>query len=193
MLNLQGQEYTITKEMIKEIKRYEKEVHVREVEPHVIEPSFGIGRIIYSLLEHSFRVREEDEQRTWLALPPVVAPLKCSVLPLSKNKEFDPFVKKLSTALNEMDISHKIDDSGGSIGRRYARTDEIGIPFGVTIDFDTVHKQPCTVTLRERNSMKQIRMPVRYLLSCVYTTLTNWGLHQVGLTQDNPSFVYTNQ
>ena len=67
----------------------------------------------------------------------------------------------LATALNEMDISHKVDDSGGSIGRRYARTDEIGIPFGVTIDFDTVKKQPCTVTLRERNSMKQIRVPVR--------------------------------
>ncbi|CAB3995135.1 glycine--tRNA ligase-like, partial [Paramuricea clavata] len=135
----------------------------REVEPHVIEPSFGVGRIIYSLLEHNFHVREEDVQRTWLSLPALVAPVKCSVLPLSKNKEFEPFVKTLSSGLNEYDISHRVDDSAGSIGRRYARTDEIGIPFGVTIDFDTVNKQPSTVTLRERNSMKQIRIPIDVL------------------------------
>ena len=59
-------------------------------------------------------------------------------------------------------MSHRIDDSGGSIGRRYARTDEIGIPFGVTVDFDTVNQKPSTVTLRERNSMKQIRIPVSW-------------------------------
>ena len=166
-INVEGQEYTITKDMVKEVKRYEKEVHVREVEPHVIEPSFGIGRIIYSLLEHNFHVREEDVQRTWLSLPALVAPVKCSVLPLSKNKEFDSFVKTLSSELNEYDISHRVDDSAGSIGRRYARTDEIGIPFGVTIDFDTVNKQPSTVTLRERNSMKQVRIPIDVLAKSV--------------------------
>ena len=61
--------------------------------------------------------------------------------------------------LKSRGISHKIDDSGGSIGRRYARTDEIGIPFGVTVDFDTV--QSNSATLRERNSMRQIRAKVR--------------------------------
>ncbi|XP_046846624.1 glycine--tRNA ligase-like [Xenia sp. Carnegie-2017] len=163
VMKINGQEFIVTKEMIKEIKRYEKEIYVREVEPHVIEPSFGIGRIIYSLLEHNFHVREEDDQRTWLSLPPLIAPVKCSLLPLSRNKEFDPFVKKLSNGLNEFDMSHRIDDSGGSIGRRYARTDEIGIPFGVTVDFDTVNQKPSTVTLRERNSMKQIRIPIDIL------------------------------
>lgn len=152
-----GKELTLTKEMVKEIKRYKKEVHVREVQPHVIEPSFGIGRIMYSILEHNFKVREGDEQRTWLSLPPMLAPVKCSVLPLSKNEAFDPYIKQISSALTELDISHKIDDSSGTIGRRYARTDEIAIPFGVTIDFDTVNKTPHTVTLRERNSMRQIR------------------------------------
>ena len=52
---------------------------------------------------------------------------------------------------------HKVDDSSGSIGRRYARTDEVAIPYGVTIDFDTVNKVPHTVTLRDRDSMKQVR------------------------------------
>lgn len=71
----------------------------------------------------------------------------------------------LADGLNVYDISHRVDDSSGSIGRRYARTDELGIPYGVTIDFDTVNKQPSTVTLRERNTMKQIRIPVRSLNS----------------------------
>ena len=70
---------------------------------------------------------------------------------------FDPFVEKISSALTELGMSHKVDDSSGSIGRRYARTDEIAIPYGVTIDFDTVNKVPHTVTLRDRDSMEQVR------------------------------------
>lgn len=58
-------------------------------------------------------------------------------------------------------VSHKVDDSSGSIGRRYARTDEIGVAFGITIDFDTVNKTPHTATLRDRDSMRQIRAEVR--------------------------------
>jgi len=151
-------EVELTKSMIKDVRHYKKDTHVREVTPHVIEPSFGIGRIMYAILEHNFCTREGDEQRTWLSLPAVIAPVKCSVLPLSRNEAFEPFVQQISTALTEFDISHKIDDSGGSIGRRYARTDEIAIPFGVTIDFDTVNIDPHTVTLRERNSTKQVRV-----------------------------------
>lgn len=61
--------------------------------------------------------------------------------------------------LTKLDVSHKVDDSSGSIGRRYARTDEIAIPYGITIDFDTL-KEPNSVTLRERDSMGQVRIPV---------------------------------
>jgi len=150
-------DYNILKNMVKEVKRFKKDVHTREVVPHVIEPSFGIGRIMYSVLEHNFQMREGDEKRTWLSLPPLVAPIKCSVLPLSRTDAFDPFVQQISTALTELGMLHKVDDSSGSIGRRYARTDEVGIPYGVTIDFDTVNKTPHTVTLRDRDSMKQVR------------------------------------
>ena len=62
-------------------------------------------------------------------------------------------------ALTQLDVSHKVDDSSGSIGRRYARTDQISIPYGITVDFDTL-KEPHTVTLRERDSYKQIRVDV---------------------------------
>lgn len=116
-----------------------------------------------------------------------MAPYKCSVLPLSSNQEFVPFVKELckrphtfhavaplpggrltplfrspsAEAMTKNGVSHKVDDSSGSIGRRYARTDEIGVAFGITIDFDTVNKTPHTATLRDRDSMRQIRAEVR--------------------------------
>jgi glycyl-tRNA synthetase len=149
---------TLNKDMVS-VRTTQKTVHVEEIIPSVIEPSFGIGRIMYSLLEHRFMTRDGDEQRCYFSLPPVVAPLKCSVLPLSNNPDFVPFVKKISAALTRVDVSHKVDDSSGSIGRRYARTDEIAIPYGITIDFDTL-KEPHSVTLRERDSMAQVRIPL---------------------------------
>merc|ERR1712200_179173 len=132
---------------------------VEDIIPSVIEPSFGIGRVMYALFEHNFRVREEDEQRTYFTLPPVIAPLKCSVLPLSNNVEFSPLVAKVSEELTENDVSHKVDDSAGSIGKRYARTDEVAVPFGITIDFESL-KEPHSVTLRERDTTSQVRIEV---------------------------------
>lgn len=153
-----GQKLTIGKGMA-EVKRYEKTVHVEEIVPSVIEPSFGIGRIMYAVLEHSFRQREGDEMRQYLSLPPIVAPLKCSVLPLSGNEKFAEILQSISEGLRAVDVSHKIDDSGASIGKRYARTDEVAIPYGITVDFDSL-VAPHTATLRERDSMEQVRVPV---------------------------------
>ncbi|KAF6198486.1 hypothetical protein GE061_008234 [Apolygus lucorum] len=152
-----GSTYSITKDMVT-VKTLDKTVHVEEFTPSVVEPSFGVGRVMYALLEHNFRTRESDEQRTYLTIPPCVAPLKCAIFPLSSNANFQPFIKQLSAEFRKVDISHRIDDSSGSIGRRYARTDEIAVPFGVTIDFDTITDS--TATLRERDSMEQIRLPL---------------------------------
>lgn len=68
--------------------------------------------------------------------------------------------------MTRVDVSHKVDDSSGSIGRRYARTDEIAIPYGITIDFDTL-KEPQSVTLRERDSMDQVRIPLAEIADVV--------------------------
>lgn len=65
-------------------------------------------------------------------------------------------------------VSYKVDDSSGSIGRRYARSDEIGVAFGITIDFDTVNKTPHTATLRDRDSMRQIRAEVNQLIVLIF-------------------------
>ncbi|KAG7523723.1 glycine-tRNA ligase [Solea senegalensis] len=161
-IETEGKTFKLTKDMVG-VKRFQKTLHVEEVVPNVIEPSFGIGRIMYSIFEHTFHVREGDEQRTYFSFPATVAPYKCSVLPLSQNQEFMPFVKELSEAMTKNGVSHKVDDSAGSIGRRYARTDEIGVAFGITIDFDTVNKTPHTATLRDRDSMRQIRAEVSEL------------------------------
>ncbi|BFF96499.1 glycine--tRNA ligase [Drosophila madeirensis] len=131
---------------------------------------------MYALLEHSFQCREGDDQRCYFTLPPLVAPLKCSILPLSNNAEFQPFTQKLSSFLTKAELSHKVDDSSGSIGRRYARTDEIAIPYGITVDFDTL-KEPHTVTLRDRNSMKQVRVGLEKVVGVVKdlaTARTSW-------------------
>ncbi|XP_078521406.1 glycine--tRNA ligase [Lissotriton helveticus] len=161
-IETEGKTFNLTKDMVS-VKRFQKTLHVEEIVPNVIEPSFGLGRIMYTVFEHTFHVREGDEQRTYFSFPAIVAPYKCSVLPLSQNQEFVPFVKELSEALTKHGISHKVDDSSGSIGRRYARTDEIGVAFGITIDFDTVNKTPHTATLRDRDSMRQIRAEISEL------------------------------
>ncbi|CAD7003870.1 unnamed protein product [Ceratitis capitata] len=171
ILNLEnGSEFKLTPEIIS-VKHSTKTVHVEDITPSVIEPSFGIGRIMYALLEQNFQCREGDEQRCYFTLPSVVAPLKCSILPLSNNAEFNPFIRQLSTALTKAELSHKVDDSSGSIGRRYARTDEIAIPFGITVDFDTL-KEPHTVTLRDRDSLKQVRLGIDEVIDVVKTSLS---------------------
>merc|ERR1719319_1749740 len=155
-VNVNGNDVSLTPAMLN-VKRFQKTVHVEEITPSVIEPSFGIGRIMYSVFEHNFKSREGDEARNYFSLPPIIAPLKCSVLPLSNNPDFGPLVAELSSALTESDVSHRVDDSSGSIGKRYARTDEIAIPYGVTVDFDSL-KAPHSVTLRERDSTSQVRI-----------------------------------
>merc|ERR1712029_153093 len=151
-----GKNITLTKDMVS-VKKYQKTFHVEEITPSVIEPSFGAGRIMYAIFEHNFKIREGDEARTYFSLPALIAPLKCSVLPLSNNPDFTPLVSRLSQDLTLNDVSHKVDDSSGSIGKRYARTDEIAIPFGITVDFDSL-KEPHTVTLRERDTTTQVRI-----------------------------------
>lgn len=165
-----------------ECKRYIELVHVEEFVPSVIEPSMGIGRILYTIWEHNFK--ERDAQRNYLAVPVVLAPYKCSLLPLSNNDEFKPMIKELSSLLTEHGISYKLDDSAGSIGKRYARTDEISIPFGLTIDFESL-KEPKSVTLRERDSMEQVRVNVDALLP-----LLN-GLTSMRLTWKDVTSKYT--
>jgi glycyl-tRNA synthetase len=85
----------------------------------------------------------------------LVAPTKVLIVPLSSNKDFTPAVRRLSQKLRAAGISSRVDDSSASIGKRYSRNDELGTPFGVTVDFQTI--KDGTITLRERDSTRQVR------------------------------------
>ncbi|CAF1313107.1 unnamed protein product [Adineta steineri] len=163
-------EFIITRAMFK-LETKEKIVQVEEFTPSVIEPTFGIGRLLYVTLEHNFKIRPEDNQRKYFTLPPLIAPYKCAVLPLSVNAEFKPFVKQISDLLTQADISHKIDTSSSNIGKRYARCDELGIPFAIAIDFDTL-QQPYSIALRELESLKQVRVKIDEIVSVLQDLAT---------------------
>uniref|UniRef100_A0A0G4HU21 glycine--tRNA ligase n=1 Tax=Chromera velia CCMP2878 TaxID=1169474 RepID=A0A0G4HU21_9ALVE len=154
-----GKSYEIKREMAS-FKWAEKKETEEVFVPAVIEPSFGMGRIMYAIWEHTFRSRgkEDQEERCYLAFPPQLAPTKVSILPISGQAQFRPFVTELQAAMSAEGVSSLADASTATIGKRYARTDEIGVPFGVTIDFQT--EKDRTVTLRERDSMEQVRMPM---------------------------------
>lgn len=167
--------FEITKEMLT-WSRTNKKVHEIKFTPSVIEPSFGMGRILYSLLEHSFYQRDGDEQRCVMKFNPQVAPQKCAVLPISSNPEMNAIVDAIAADLMDSDMSTKVDTSTASLGRRYARADEVGVPFAVTVDFQTLVDG--TVTLRERDSTTQIRLPkadVTRLIFDIVHNRTNWN------------------
>jgi glycyl-tRNA synthetase len=141
--------------------------------PHVIEPSAGVDRLILALITNAYsEVTETDdkgrsETRVILKFHPRVAPIKVGVMPLLKNKP--ELVKKAQEVRDRLrPWMNAFYDDGGSIGRRYARQDEAGTPFCVTIDFDTLGEKPelkDTVTVRFRDDGKQERLPIGELLS----------------------------
>ncbi|KAK3906340.1 hypothetical protein C8A05DRAFT_40837 [Staphylotrichum tortipilum] len=126
------------------IAKVTRQVNTREYTPNVIEPSFGIGRILYSLLEHVYWSRPDAVERAVLSLPLAVAPNK-------------PIAHRISTRLRKLGVANMMDSSSASIGKRYARDDELGTPLSVTVDFDTLKYG--SVTLRERDTMRQVRGP----------------------------------
>ena len=137
--------------------------------PHVIEPSLGVDRTLLAVLTAAYCEDEvpndkgQAEKRVLLKFSPRVAPYKAAVFPLVKNKpelmeRAQNLYKKLSRRWNVFF------DSAGAIGRRYRRQDEIGTPFGITIDFQTIEGDG-TVTLRDRDTTKQVRMSESELIS----------------------------
>lgn len=135
--------------------------------PYVIEPSLGVERLFLSVLTEAYdeEVLGTDDKgkqdvRTVLHLHPMLAPFKCAVLPLSKK------LSEKARGVYDMLSQHfMVDfDDTGSIGKRYRREDEIGTPFCITYDFDTDEKDQC-VTVRDRDTMEQVRIPISELLA----------------------------
>ncbi len=125
--------------------------------PHILEIAFGVERLVYCLLEQSY---DEEDKRTVLRLPPHMAPVKVMVLPLVTKDGLDKKAKEVEAFLLDEDFYAEYDDTG-SIGRRYRRADEAGVPFCITIDHQTLEDD--SVTLRDRDSMKQLRVDISEL------------------------------
>jgi len=143
--------------------------------PHVVEPSLGIDRALYTVLEHSLREDEVDgETRTYLELPAAVAPTTVGVFPLMDRDGLGERAREVAADLRAAGLSVAYDDSG-AIGRRYRRQDEVGTPFCVTVDYATLGEpaddedpdgdapEPDTVTLRERDTTAQARIAIAEL------------------------------
>jgi glycyl-tRNA synthetase len=134
--------------------------------PFVIEPAAGVDRIILAFLLDAYREEEAPtakggtEKRTLLALHKDVAPIKVAVLPLSRNEKLTPEAHRVFDLVKTGWMCDY--DDAGSIGRRYRRQDEVGTPFCVTVDFDSL--EDGQVTVRERDSMRQDRLPIDALV-----------------------------
>jgi glycyl-tRNA synthetase len=161
-VKIEGKSLDIPKECYEIVEVNEKQTSEKFV-PHVIEPSYGIDRILYFLLEHNYvEEKKKDEEYTILQLNPLIAPIKTGVFPLISDEKLIRIAQRVDADLRTAGISTFYDESG-TIGRRYARMDEIGTPFCITIDHDSLNDNQ--VTVRDRDTTKQERIRIQELVS----------------------------
>jgi len=165
-LSIDGEEIVIEASLFKH-ETVEADVNGENIIPHVVEPSYGVDRTLYSVLDHAYDEEiVKGEERIVLRLDRKVAPITVAVLPLLGNEErLTSRGAEIAKDLKGAGFFAEYDDSG-TIGKRYRRNDEAGTPFCVTVDFDTVEKDG-TVTVRDRDSMAQVRVPAADLVSLV--------------------------
>jgi glycyl-tRNA synthetase len=148
-----------------ELSYFDPDTEERYV-PYVIEPAVGVERPLFAFLIDAFSEEEAPtasgkvEKRTVLRLDKRLAPIKVAVLPLSKHADLVPVAEKVAAEVRAHFVSEL--DVTGSIGRRYRRQDEVGTPYCVTVDFDTLNDD--RVTVRDRDSMEQARIPIEGLV-----------------------------
>jgi glycyl-tRNA synthetase len=139
--------------------------------PHCIEPSFGLDRTILAILSSAYTEDSMNEEvRSYLKFAPVVAPVKVAVFPLLKNK---PVLVEKAREIYQIlrkEFGSVMFDDNGNVGKRYRRQDEIGTPYCVTVDFDTIEKDN-TVTVRDRDTGKQERVDVKDLTTYLKSKL----------------------
>ncbi|KSW11786.1 glycine--tRNA ligase [Pyrodictium occultum] len=163
----------IPAEHIKIIEKEEKVTGKRFL-PHVAEPSFGVERLIFVALDHAYSERGE---RVVLRLPRRIAPIEAAVFPIVREESLVRIARDIWRKLLENGM-YAIYDDDGSIGRRYARVDEIGVPAAITVDYQTLEDN--TVTLRDRDTWKQVRVPVNRIAEAVKKFIEGASLEEIG-------------
>lgn len=160
---IDGEIFEILSEHVN-FENIEEEIKGEKINPHVIEPSFGIDRILYSVLLHSFHVGKNEDDKDYFKLSNSVAPIQVGVFPLMNKDELNEVASEITTTLRNSGFMVDYDTSG-TIGKRYARADEIGVPIAITIDYDTLEDN--TVTIRDRDTEKQERKKIDSLVEIV--------------------------
>jgi glycyl-tRNA synthetase len=136
--------------------------------PHVIEPSYGIDRIIYCILEQNYKeIQKKGEEYRLLKLNTKISPIKIGVFPLINDERLIKIAKDVDSILRDNNIEIYYDDKG-TIGRRYARMDEIGTPFCITVDHDSIEDN--SITIRFRDTGKQDRINIKNLKEFIIKT-----------------------
>ncbi len=154
---------------------YFDEESQEHIVPYVVEPAAGVDRILLTFLIDAYREEEaptsqgKTEKRVLLKLHPILAPVKVAILPLSRNERLVPKAREVYDLCRSAGFVTQYDDAQ-SIGRRYRRQDEIGTPLCVTIDFDTIDADNA-VTIRDRDTMAQVRVPLPDLLASLHERL----------------------
>lgn len=157
-----GESVSIEENMV-DIKAVKETVRGEWYLPHVVEPAFGLDRIIWHVLDHSYeQTQKEGEDYLILRLDESIAPYEVVVLPLFEKDGMDTLAREVQTSLLKIRGISAYYDSSKSIGRRYARADEIGVPWAVTIDHTSVEDN--TVTVRKRDDQTQIRITIEELI-----------------------------
>lgn len=156
------------------IEEREEKVSGRRIVPHVIEPASGLDRLFFALLEHTF---DDSKGNTVLHLPAAIAPVKAAVLPLISDARLEEGAMALYARLKNCGLESYYDDAS-SIGRRYARMDEAGTPYCITLDNEW--KTNGTVTVRDRDTRKQIRVPEASVETVISRLMAGENIEKLG-------------
>ena len=138
----------------KDLSVFDEETKQR-ILPRVIEPSFGLDRLFFTLLVDAYA---EEGEKIALKLSPRIAPLDCAVFPLMGRDGLDDKAREVFETLKKEGFAVEYDEAG-SIGKRYARMDEVGVPFCVTIDYDSLKQNDCTIRFRDSGKQERIKLP----------------------------------
>lgn len=157
------------------VEDFEEKIWIEKFIPHVSEPSFGVERIMYVALEYAYK--ELNDNRIVLSLPRKLAPIKIGIATLVDKPSFESIALKIYEIVKNR--YYVLILEGDSIGRKYAVADEIGIPFVITIDYESV-VNGSTVTIRDRDTRKQIRVPIQNLINVLEIGLEGHDIFTLG-------------
>jgi len=149
-----------------EVTRQKTVVRGKRFTPHVVEPSFGSDRLFYVALEYAYGVKDD---RVVMSFPRAIAPTQLGVYPLVSKDGIAEKTREAHQQLLNEGFAAELDETG-SIGRRYARADEAGVPLGITVDYDTL--KDGTVTIRDRDTWQQVRSPIKNLPELLHKYFT---------------------